>query len=496
MELVDRTIKGISWNYINKIGELGLLFLLSVIAARLLGPESYGLYSIVAAFIGIYALLLSFGFNFNLNKYVPQLVAQGERGKLNHLVRHILSIRFLASTLICLLLYIFSEKLSILIGRPETAYYLKVVAIVVFFQSIGELLQYLFIGLINIKPLTIINISTRILQVGFAYLILRMGYGIAGLLYVMLGTSVLATLLYLLTARKFLLSENKKFDLKPIYRYGLIMWASVILTFILGKQVDILLLNHFLVTTAQIGFYNIAYDLSINLGVVLTVGFSGVIISTFSEIAAKAGAKGMGNAWSMILKSALLLVVPATALAAYYASPLITTIYSDAYTPVVAAFQLYILLMLAGRMIGGGSSYTVLMVVGRERFLLLTVGLAGVINIALDIILIPIYGVFGAIIATGTSLIIKPILELMFLRRFVPIKFPLAFLGKIVLISSIALAPTLLLEVNSLLTLFIAAVIYVTVFLFGILIARPFEPQEEEYLERIPPFKILRKIWR
>lgn len=62
--------------------------------------------------MGIYVLLLSFGFNFNLNKYVPQLAAQVGREKLNYLVRHI-----------------FSVKRSILVGRPEISYYLKIVVI-------------------------------------------------------------------------------------------------------------------------------------------------------------------------------------------------------------------------------------------------------------------------------------------------------------------------------------------------------------------------------
>src|SRR5690554_6467435 len=63
MSLKERTVAGIAWNTVARVIQQAIQFTLSVILARLLVPEDYGLVGMVAVFIGFATLFAEFGFS-------------------------------------------------------------------------------------------------------------------------------------------------------------------------------------------------------------------------------------------------------------------------------------------------------------------------------------------------------------------------------------------------------------------------------------------------
>lgn len=63
MSLKERTVTGIAWNTVARVIQQAIQFTLSVILARLLLPEDYGLVGMVAVFIGFATLFAEFGFS-------------------------------------------------------------------------------------------------------------------------------------------------------------------------------------------------------------------------------------------------------------------------------------------------------------------------------------------------------------------------------------------------------------------------------------------------
>ena len=53
--------RGLIWNSISNIGKYGLMFVGTMILARLLSPEDYGLIGIISVFIAIAEVLISAG---------------------------------------------------------------------------------------------------------------------------------------------------------------------------------------------------------------------------------------------------------------------------------------------------------------------------------------------------------------------------------------------------------------------------------------------------
>ena len=60
--LKDKTIKGVGWSAIDNVLQMGVTFLVSIVLARLLTPDDYGLIGIIAIFTAVCNTLVNAGF--------------------------------------------------------------------------------------------------------------------------------------------------------------------------------------------------------------------------------------------------------------------------------------------------------------------------------------------------------------------------------------------------------------------------------------------------
>ena len=62
LSLKDKTVKGAAWSGIDNAAQYGVSFLVSIVLARLLSPDDYGLIGIIAIFTAICQALINGGF--------------------------------------------------------------------------------------------------------------------------------------------------------------------------------------------------------------------------------------------------------------------------------------------------------------------------------------------------------------------------------------------------------------------------------------------------
>lgn len=60
--LKDKTVKGVAWSGIDNVAQFGVSFLVSIVLARLLSPDDYGLIGIIAIFTAVCQALINGGF--------------------------------------------------------------------------------------------------------------------------------------------------------------------------------------------------------------------------------------------------------------------------------------------------------------------------------------------------------------------------------------------------------------------------------------------------
>lgn len=61
--LKDKTVKGVAWSGIDNVTQMGVSFIVSIVLARLLTPDDYGLIGIIAIFTAVCNTLINAGFN-------------------------------------------------------------------------------------------------------------------------------------------------------------------------------------------------------------------------------------------------------------------------------------------------------------------------------------------------------------------------------------------------------------------------------------------------
>lgn len=61
--LKDKTVKGVAWSGIDNVTQMGVSFIVSIVLARLLSPDDYGLIGIIAIFTSVCNTLINAGFN-------------------------------------------------------------------------------------------------------------------------------------------------------------------------------------------------------------------------------------------------------------------------------------------------------------------------------------------------------------------------------------------------------------------------------------------------
>lgn len=60
--LKDKTVKGVGWSAIDNVAQYAVSFVVSIVLARLLSPEDYGLLGIIAIFTAVCTTLINGGF--------------------------------------------------------------------------------------------------------------------------------------------------------------------------------------------------------------------------------------------------------------------------------------------------------------------------------------------------------------------------------------------------------------------------------------------------
>lgn len=488
MSLIKRASKGFVWNQSNKTFEFFLTFILSIVIARGLGPFEYGIFCILASINSLFSLFVAQGLEEAIGKYIPKLKADGQNNKIAYLLQRFSIRRVLFTFITCIILYLFSDNIATITKTPQLSSYLRIAIYYLFFGSITALITATFWALLKTKIIAIAKNSIFLVQVILIYIFLKLGFGILSIVYVLIFSAFLSFLVFLFLGRKLFFQKPLSFNIKPLRSFGIIIWLTTFVSYFLGKQTDILLMGYFLVKKSQIGFYNIAYTLVFTLSTFLLMGLSEIALPIYSEVHHKHGNSGIAQVWHFLTKTQMFIIIPIMVFSIHYAKILIPGLYSNQYLPCIILFQTFAIFSLIGTGLGGGgNNKVVLLTIGKERLDLHVRISAGLLNLILDLLLIPRYGAMGAIVATAFSVLACGLAELLFAKKFIKIKFPVLFLGKVTLATLLSVFLTKIFPINNIYMLVGIGTIYGISIIAILFLLKPLTQEDKDILNRINP---------
>ena len=282
------------------------------------------------------------------------------------------------------------------------------------------------------------NIFQEPLKLTAIVILLLLGFGVVGAAW----GWVLAIMVMPFIAFYFL--EKKVFPVfktevkavsvdKELFAFSFPLLFAGIAGMIMGWT-DTLMLGYFS-STADVGIYNAALPTA-QLIRGIPAAFAAIFFPVVSELYARNKIEDLRRTYSVVTKWMLSLIFPISLLALLFPDKIIKILFGAEYIAGATALSI----LVFGFMIGAavGPTGATLQTYGKTKTVMMVNYIGAAINFGLNFLLIPIYGVNGAAVATGFSLALLYILSFLFAYRAAKVQpFRLSYL-RIILASLIA----------------------------------------------------------
>ncbi len=462
---------GLLWSQIARVLDVALSFVIALVIVRALGPEEYAVYTVAWVVIGIGLVISSLGYGEALTRYVPAYQQTSPERALA-LTRRLGLERVTLATLVGLMIWVLSASLSDWLHTSAIVHLGGWLAALIIAQATLEPLVAYLTAILRLEDYA----KVRFLAQGL-YLVCLLGlFLVRGVhvwipLCVSLLTLLLSIALYLSRMPRLLTVAAAQIDLQAPRRFGFYVWLTNLATFGLASQIDVLLIAALLTDHTQLSFYNLAVLLLARLYAVMT-GWTAVLIPVAAEAYARNGKLGLEHTFDAYMKLNLAILLPTLVLVAVFANPIVVLLFGENFAPTSTLLFALTLFNLGSTLVGANICHPLLYVADQQRTLFgLRLG-AGFLNIVLDLVLIPIWGALGAVVATGTSNLLTHLIELVLLRRQVTRHYPISTAFKLLVACALAIIPAIVLGKASWLALMLGSTLFTVIFVGVIRYAR------------------------
>jgi O-antigen/teichoic acid export membrane protein len=273
--------------------------------------------------------------------------------------------------------------------------------------------------------------------------------------------------------------------MKPILTFGSIFWVNTLVDFVLGRQGDLLFLSNLLPDSSQAGLYDVAYSVAQLATLVTTVGLAGVSFATFAKLAVT-NQETMDRFYAFSIRMISLLTIPLYAFLIFNAQTVLTILYSPHYLAAATLVQGILAFRIVCRLFGGSENGEYLLSQGRVVALVAVGIVAALVNMLLNVTLIPEFGAMGSVIASGAGNLIVNVLGALVVFRMSTNRLQLVFWLKLTFATFVSsfLCSRLFLATNFG-VLIASGLLYLGILGWALMVIKPFTYSDYQWLSRI-----------
>ncbi|MFW6141314.1 MAG: flippase [Candidatus Saliniplasma sp.] len=389
----------------------GVYFIVSIIGIisgilfpRLLGPDQWGLWSLTTGLVWLLAPLAQVAMSTTLTTYISKY--KGNKEKVSSYVNSAYFVAILSGFIVSITLILLSDYLASSVFQDDRLkIFLLLAAGIIFFDQLNIINRDYYRGYKDFKIYNIFKLIPS-LSILVLTLSLLMIYSYRAIYLVISHVSIAALFCILVLIYMFRKEETfklfklpKKNVTKKVLKFGVpLIFTMTFMTIM--KSVDRVLIGYFL-ETSDVGIYSVAAGIPLMIGSMFAP-ISTVLLPTFSERESK------GESSELILKEVfsflLFISIPLIIFIILFSQDILQIVFGEEYmlgAMVLSLTSVEIFLFSGERLLGAS-------VVASERTTryALGMGISAISNISMNIILIPIWGIEGAAIATVLSFLI------------------------------------------------------------------------------------------
>lgn len=190
--LKKKTVSGLGWSALDNVARLGITFIVSIILARLLSPDEYGLIGILTIFISVFNAIVGGGFS-------VALIRKKDATDIDYST--IFYVNLCVSIVLTIVLFFCAEPISAFFHREELLSLTRVMSCIVIINALCIVQRARTTKRIDFKTQTKITFTSSILSGIIGIAMAYMGYGVWALVGQQISVNLCTTILFWLYNR-------------------------------------------------------------------------------------------------------------------------------------------------------------------------------------------------------------------------------------------------------------------------------------------------------
>ena len=400
-------IKGSGISFFLRFGGLAVGYLLTLVIANLFGAKGLGDYVLAITVLRLFTLLAKAGLDTTSIRFIASFASKDKWTSISSLRKQVITILSFTSVFASVLMYFLAIPIADLINAK--AEYIELNAFFVLPMAFFMLHYQSLRGLKRIAEFSFFyRMSQALFSVISIVIIYQFTQDSEVPVYAYLVSVIIVSFLSFLSFRYWLKnrSDGRKSAEKEIMSYSTLLKISIPLMFAQSVQfimawTDKLMLGA-MTTPEDVGIYHTAFKLSMFAAVAL-MSINSISAPKFAEMFGKDDMEGLKKVVHQSTKMIFWTSIPLVTI--FFIFPeFFLGLFGEEFKIGVTAF----IFLSCGRLVSSfsGSVGNILQMTGNQNIYALILFFGAILNIVLNLILIPKYGINGAAIASMSSLIV------------------------------------------------------------------------------------------
>ena len=416
-------------------------FIYRIIVSRALGPEGYGMISIGEMFLNFAGLIALLGLHHGISRYVPHYKSLKEEPRMVGSFLGGFKVALIFSILVSALLIIFSKFISVSIFHNENLFWVIIIfSLIIPLSNLLTLFNNTFLAFKKpIYHLISVVFGRNFLSLILAGIVILIGGSVLAISWVYLVSFAFACFVafFFLEKKVFPFFKSRfsaKINYKQLFIFSIPLLFSGIFVNIMAWA-DTFFIGS-LKNVSDVGVYNVAAPLAASLIIFLT-SFSHIFYPIMCELKAKGDVAQIGVLYSNVLRWVFLFSLPFVLIVIFFPQQILNFFFGSEY--VAGSLVLVVLVSASFLNIITGPCIQVLMVFNKTRFIFYLNLVMGILNVILNLILIPSYGINGAAFATGFVIVLREFILFFMARKKIRFTYSFRYYLKYLLSGTISL---------------------------------------------------------
>ena len=389
MSIVRRIVKNTSALFIAQIVSSSVSLIFGVVIARFLGDTVFGKFAFALAFTEIFSIFASLGYNTLLVREVSR-----DKTLVNKYINNIFSFRVIISLILYVLIVI---TINLMQYPDDTKIAVYLLGIFQILEALANVFKVTFRAFERMELEAAIIVSVNLISLPFMLFLIYLGYGLITVCLVYVTIGLMDFVFSILLCGKKIAMIRRDFDFNFFRKtiptaISLSMLAIFALIYV---KIDTVMLS-IMKGDAVVGWYNAAYYMVQGFKPLQQLFMSALFpLMSFSFVSSKDVLKRI---FERSFKYLFILGLPMAIGITLLADKIIFLIYGSNFQNSIIALQILAWDVLLVFLYGCISF--LLVSIDRQHQMALLAGCTAIINIVLNLILIPSYSYIGSAFAT------------------------------------------------------------------------------------------------